>query len=75
MKISEVKYNNIKGTSATQDGITFSCSQSGSCMDITLDNIDLVEDSGAQASCNAQHVQVQTVGTVIPSGCLGNNAK
>ncbi|GLJ10446.1 hypothetical protein SUGI_0128290 [Cryptomeria japonica] len=50
VKISSVKYNNIKGTSATEDGITFSCSLSGSCTDITLDNIDLVLDSGCEAS-------------------------
>ncbi|XP_057865029.1 polygalacturonase-like [Cryptomeria japonica] len=75
VKISNVKYNNIKGTSATQEGITFSCSQSGSCTDITLDDIDLVLESGAQASCHAQYVQGHIVGDAIPSGCLGNNAK
>ncbi|GLJ10109.1 hypothetical protein SUGI_0122320 [Cryptomeria japonica] len=74
VKISNVKYNNIRGTSATEDGITLSCSQSGSCTGIAMENIDLVTGSGAQAACNAQNVQGRTFGNSIPSRCLGKNA-
>ncbi|XP_057862088.1 polygalacturonase-like [Cryptomeria japonica] len=75
VKISNVQYSNIRGTSATKDGITLSCSQSGSCTGITMENIDLVTNSGAHAACNAQHVKARTLGVVIPSACLGKNAK
>ncbi|XP_059071095.1 polygalacturonase-like [Cryptomeria japonica] len=72
VKISNVEYSNIRGTSATEDGITLSCSQSGSCTGITMENIDLVTGSGAQVACNAQNVQG---GNSIPSRCLGNNGQ
>ncbi|GLJ59359.1 hypothetical protein SUGI_1504920, partial [Cryptomeria japonica] len=72
VKISNVEYSNIRGTTPTEDGITLSCSQSGSCMGIKMENIVLVTGSGAQASCNAQNVQG---GNSIPSRCLGNNGQ
>ncbi|GLJ10113.1 hypothetical protein SUGI_0122380 [Cryptomeria japonica] len=72
VKISNVEYSNIRGTSATEDGITLSCSQSGYCMGIAMENIDLVTGSRAQAACNTQNVQG---GNSIPSRCLRNNGK
>ncbi|URE25337.1 Zinc-binding dehydrogenase [Musa troglodytarum] len=52
IKISQVKYNNIRGTSATPVAVTFDCSPSNPCSGITLQDIKLSYHSQrAQSSC------------------------
>ncbi|CAL0317415.1 unnamed protein product [Lupinus luteus] len=41
VKISKVSFKNIKGTSATKEGVTLLCSRSVPCQGVELTNIDL----------------------------------
>ncbi|XP_010277790.1 PREDICTED: polygalacturonase-like [Nelumbo nucifera] len=52
VKISQVTYRNIKGTSATQVAVKFDCSSSNPCRGIRLEDVKLTYQKGAvQSSC------------------------
>ncbi|XP_015089361.1 polygalacturonase-2 [Solanum pennellii] len=64
VKVKNVVYENIKGTSATEVAIKFDCSKNFPCEGIIMENINLVRASGkpSEAMCknvhfnNAEHV-------------------
>ncbi|CAO2838304.1 unnamed protein product [Amaranthus hypochondriacus] len=69
VKISDVKYINIKGTSKTKEAITLTCSPSNPCKGIRLENIKLSFGSKpAISSCS--HAHGITRGKVIPRSCF-----
>nr|ACV85697.1 ripening-induced polygalacturonase 4 [Carica papaya] len=52
IKISEITYENIHGTSATKVGIMLDCSSEQPCSGIRMEDVNLTyEDKPAQASC------------------------
>ncbi|XP_009768372.1 polygalacturonase-like [Nicotiana sylvestris] len=52
VKISDVTYQDIRGTSATEVGVRFDCSKVNPCSGIRLENVNLsYKDHAAEASC------------------------
>ncbi|XP_050936781.1 LOW QUALITY PROTEIN: polygalacturonase-like [Cucumis melo] len=69
VKISDVTYENIHGTSATQVAMKFDCSSKFPCNDITLEDVELsYKNEAAEASCS--HAEGSAAGLVQPSSCL-----
>ncbi|XP_023531182.1 polygalacturonase-like [Cucurbita pepo subsp. pepo] len=69
VKISDVTYKNIGGTSATSEAITFDCSSTNPCDDIRLEDIKLTYKNKASTStCN--NVGGSSVGILMPQSCL-----
>ncbi|XAR63450.1 Polygalacturonase [Bertholletia excelsa] len=68
VQVENVRYINIKGSSASEEAITFDCSGSFPCKEITLQDIVLVRQSpetAPKASC--QNVKLKKLGTVWPA--------
>ncbi|GLJ52154.1 hypothetical protein SUGI_1109460 [Cryptomeria japonica] len=73
VKISNVLYQNITGTSASNAAIAFECSQSVPCEEIKVDHINLSCNDGktnAQFLCRNAHVTAVDAGAVSPTPCL-----
>ncbi|KAI4386516.1 hypothetical protein MLD38_004444 [Melastoma candidum] len=66
VQVKGVVYENIKGTSATDMAVRFSCSSSVPCRGITMQDISLraVDGSAVKASCD--NVDVKDHGNVSP---------
>ncbi|KAM7464849.1 hypothetical protein LguiB_012411 [Lonicera macranthoides] len=69
VKISDVRYEDIHGTSATQVAMRFDCSKSNPCNNIRLEDVKLTYlNQPATASCvNAGGT---SSGLVVPTSCL-----
>ncbi|XP_044467062.1 polygalacturonase-like [Mangifera indica] len=71
IKISNVTYQDIIGTSATEVGVKFNCSWQNPCSGITLEDLNLTyKNQPAKALCS--HVDGCTRGFVLPDSCFGN---
>ncbi|KAK7412797.1 hypothetical protein VNO78_04432 [Psophocarpus tetragonolobus] len=69
VKISDVSYKDIHGTSATQIAIKFDCSSQQPCERITLEDVKLTyKNHTPQALCN--HAGGSTFGIVQPQSCF-----
>ncbi|KAF7845092.1 polygalacturonase-like [Senna tora] len=69
VEISNVKYEDIHGTSATEVAVRFNCSPKYACKAITLEDVKLTyQNKPAEASCN--HARGTTSGFVQPNSCL-----
>lgn len=69
IKISQVTYNNVQGSSATQVAVNFNCSPSNPCSQISLQDIKLLyQNKPALSSC--KYVGGTSSGILIPSSCL-----
>nr|POE58330.1 polygalacturonase [Quercus suber] len=69
VKISDVLYQDIRGTSATQIAIKFDCSAKNPCTGIRIENVNLIyPNQVAQSFCT--NAIGKTVGSVQPNGCL-----
>ncbi|XP_016506354.2 polygalacturonase-2-like [Nicotiana tabacum] len=66
VQVKNVIYQNIKGTSATNEAINFDCSKNFPCQRIMLQNINLVgeDDETSKAVCN--HVNFVNISAVSP---------
>lgn len=69
VRVNDVTYNDIHGTSATKVAVKFDCSSKYPCTGIKLQNVNLrFENQGAQATC--AHAGGSVSGLVYPSSCL-----
>ena len=69
VKISDVTYQDIHGTSATEVAVKFDCSAKYPCSRIRLENVRLTyNNQAALASCT--HAGGTSAGTVQPTSCL-----
>jgi polygalacturonase len=69
VKINQVKYRNIRGTSATEVAVKFDCSQTYPCKGIKLQDVKLTyQNQPAQSSC--KNAQGSVSGLVDPPSCL-----
>jgi polygalacturonase len=66
VKISNVAYKNIEGTSASDEAINIKCSKSVPCQEILLQdvNLGLEGDGSVEASCES--VKLIRKGSVTP---------
>ncbi|GJN18337.1 hypothetical protein PR202_gb05487 [Eleusine coracana subsp. coracana] len=70
VKISDVRYTDIRGSSASQVAVKFDCSASNPCTGIGLQDIRLTLDGGAPAEAVCQHADGGASGYVVPPSCL-----
>ncbi|KAK7327686.1 hypothetical protein VNO77_21773 [Canavalia gladiata] len=63
IKISKVSFKNIRGTSATQEGVTLLCSSGVPCEGVEISDIDL-QFNGSEATAKCQNVKPVTTGKV-----------
>ncbi|KAL7157613.1 hypothetical protein ABFS83_02G088900 [Erythranthe nasuta] len=69
VKISNIKYEDVHGISASQVAIKFDCSKTNPCSGITLDGVDLTfKNKPAIASC--ANAGGTAFGIVLPTNCL-----
>ncbi|XP_058094038.1 polygalacturonase-like [Magnolia sinica] len=69
IRISQVKYSNIQGTSATQVAVKFDCSAVNPCKGIGLQDVKLTyQNQVAQSFC--KNADGTTGGFVVPPSCL-----
>nr|XP_004309009.2 PREDICTED: polygalacturonase-like [Fragaria vesca subsp. vesca] len=69
VKISQVTYKNIQGTSATAEAVTFDCSPSNPCRRIKLQDIKLTYlNKVATSSCN--NIDGTSTGVLMPQSCV-----
>ncbi|WCJ25534.1 Pectin lyase-like superfamily protein [Euphorbia peplus] len=69
VRISDVMYGEIRGTSATEVAVKFDCSSNNPCKGIRLHNVNLsYSHKFARSICS--NVLGDTIGTVHPNGCL-----
>ncbi|GMY32969.1 polygalacturonase-like isoform X1 [Fagus crenata] len=69
VKVSDVTYQDIHGTSAIEVAVKFDCSSGNPCSRIRLENVKLTYNNQvAQASCN--HAAGTSSGFVQPTSCL-----
>ena len=70
VKISDVRYTDIQGTSASKVAVKFDCSASNPCSGIGLKDIKLTLDGGKPAEATCQHADGRASGEVEPPSCL-----
>ncbi|EEF33282.1 Polygalacturonase precursor, putative [Ricinus communis] len=69
VKISQVMYKNIQGTSRSPQAVTFECSPSNPCKEIRLHDIKLTYmNKAATSSC--KNIGGTSSGLAIPESCL-----
>ncbi|KAI0522875.1 hypothetical protein KFK09_005262 [Dendrobium nobile] len=74
VKVSDISFINIKGTSATEDAVRFACSDSFPCENIFLEDIDLSLYSGGEADAFCWKASGNSSGAVRPPSCLSSDA-
>ncbi|PIA56942.1 hypothetical protein AQUCO_00700950v1 [Aquilegia coerulea] len=67
VKLQDISFKNIRGTSSTPVAVTLECSQGIPCQNVILEDINLQHSAGATATC--QNVQAKYLGTVVPPPC------
>lgn len=72
VRVSQVLYKNIKGTSSTQAAMTFRCSSSNPCFGIKLQDIKLTYVNALRRPTVAycEHAGGSTTGSVSPRSCF-----
>ncbi|KAL6842756.1 hypothetical protein ACP4OV_027600 [Aristida adscensionis] len=70
VKISDVTYSDIQGSSASQVAVKFDCSASNPCSGIGLQDIKLTVYGGKPAEATCRHVDGRAHGYVVPPSCL-----
>lgn len=70
VKISDVHFRNIKGTTSSPTAVTLDCSSAVPCEDIKLTDINLTPVGGVSSlSSKCSNVQPTITGTMNPRGC------
>ncbi|XP_022953263.1 polygalacturonase QRT2-like [Cucurbita moschata] len=75
VQVSNVMYQNIRGTSGSEVAVKFDCSESFPCQEILLQDIDLVhrdkaDDKPTQAEASCKNARLKNRGRVSPQ-CPG----
>ncbi|GLJ46470.1 hypothetical protein SUGI_0979380 [Cryptomeria japonica] len=70
VKVSDITFKNIKGTSATKEVMRFACSDMVPCENIVLQDIDLTLSSGSTPTTFCENAIGYTIGSVSPQSCL-----
>ena len=69
MKISDVTYQDIHGTSASKIAVNFDCSKKYPCSGISLQDVKLTYgDQQSQSSC--VNADGKASGLVVPNSCF-----
>ncbi|KAK9691632.1 hypothetical protein RND81_09G208700 [Saponaria officinalis] len=70
VRITDVKFRNIHGTSLTNNAVNLQCSGSNPCDKIELKDIDIKYVKGTKTTISTcSHVNVQAIGVQMPKPC------
>uniref|UniRef100_A0ACD5T7V5 Uncharacterized protein n=1 Tax=Avena sativa TaxID=4498 RepID=A0ACD5T7V5_AVESA len=69
--VGEIDYTDITGTSATEQAVTFACSDAMPCRHLSLTGVNLTRVGGGNASAYCHQAFGRNVGDVVPESCLG----
>ncbi|XP_020594073.1 probable polygalacturonase At1g80170 [Phalaenopsis equestris] len=72
VKVGQISFINIKGTSATEDAVKFACSDSFPCEKIFLKDIELSLYSGGETAASCWKASGYSSGAVHPPSCLSS---
>lgn len=70
VRVANVTYSHIFGTSATTDAIIFDCSDDSPCTDLYLEDVELVSSSGGWTRSLCWEAYGFTSGLVYPRPCV-----
>ncbi|PIA46609.1 hypothetical protein AQUCO_01500267v1 [Aquilegia coerulea] len=70
VKLSDIFFQNIKGTSSSNVAVTLECSEGAPCQNVNLEDVHLdLSGGGNVAKSLCQNVQAKYSGTQIPPPC------
>ncbi|KAF8409885.1 hypothetical protein HHK36_002403 [Tetracentron sinense] len=70
VKLSDISFKNIRGTSSSPVAVTLECSKGSPCQNINLQDVHLdLSSSGTLAKSSCHNVQAKYSGTQIPPPC------
>ena len=69
VKISNVGFKDIRGTSSTQEAVKFICSKSVPCQQVVVADIDLTYKGSGSATSTCVNVRPAVSGKQNPSAC------
>lgn len=72
MEVHDIAFVGIRGTSATENAIAFSCSDSVPCEKILLQDIQLLPESGGNATAYCWKASGSSSGLITPPSCLSS---
>lgn len=77
VKLSDVTFKNVKGTSSTQAAMKFDCSPSNPCTGIKLHDIKLTYNDHLRrpAFAYCKNARGTHAGKVVPRSCIWTNLK
>ena len=74
VKISNVSFKKIRGTSSTKEAMNLICSKSVPCQQVVLSDIDLAyKGSGGSATSTCTNVQPAVSGKLNPPTCTNKH--
>ncbi|EFJ19226.1 hypothetical protein SELMODRAFT_111266 [Selaginella moellendorffii] len=73
VKVSNVSYSNIMGTSASSVALRFQCSLGNPCYNLVLENVFLNLSNGSTPSAFCLNAFGQNKGLVVPNSCLNSS--
>ncbi|KAL5698709.1 galacturonan 1,4-alpha-galacturonidase [Ranunculus cassubicifolius] len=70
VKLSDIFFKNIRGTSSSPVAVTLECSEGSPCQNVNLEDVHLdLSDGGTSAKSTCQNVRAKYSGTQIPPPC------
>ncbi|KAK9101059.1 hypothetical protein Scep_024489 [Stephania cephalantha] len=69
VKVKNISFTHIKGSSATEEAIRFACSESFPCKEIELEDVQLLSSSGGITTMFCWNARGSTEGRVYPLPC------
>lgn len=73
VKVENISFVGIKGTSATEEAIRFACSDSLPCENLYLEDVELLSTSGEKATKSfCWEAEGSSSGSVYPTPCFSN---
>ncbi|KAK9099070.1 hypothetical protein Syun_026115 [Stephania yunnanensis] len=69
VRVKNISFTHIKGSSATEEAIRFSCSESFPCKEIELEDVQLSSSSGGITTMFCWNARGSTEGRVYPLPC------
>ncbi|KAL5713735.1 galacturonan 1,4-alpha-galacturonidase [Ranunculus cassubicifolius] len=70
VKLQDITFSNIRGTSATPVAVTIECSKGLPCQNVIVQNVHLESTGGAKATSLCQNAQAKFVQTQFPAPCV-----
>ncbi|KAG2719459.1 hypothetical protein I3760_03G268400 [Carya illinoinensis] len=75
IKISDVSFKNIRGTSSSVEAVKISCSKSVPCEKVHLENIDIKFTGSGEYKAICENVKPTFAGIQNPPACTGSSAE